>query len=165
VRVVLPAHDAPVPSSHVDIQPSPPPRGEGRTILVVDDEPDVRDLVASQLRFHGYEVVVAQDGVEALGQLEAHDVHLVLTDVRMPRMGGAELVQEVRRKYPACGLVMMSGHDSGDSLEIPTPSLSKPFRRQQLLQVVHDALPRAGKTQRAAPMPSKPMKPGWNSRD
>jgi chemotaxis protein histidine kinase CheA len=86
------------------------------TVLVVDDSPIIRDLVAEVLRSHGLLVVEAADGVEALALLrERSDITLVVTDVEMPRMDGLELIRQIRaergRRLPA---VVVSARGSDD---------------------------------------------------
>ncbi len=75
------------------------PRG-GSTVLVADDSPVIRDLVAEALRSHGLRVLEAADGEEALAILAAHhEVRLLVTDVEMPRLDGIGLIREVRAHY------------------------------------------------------------------
>jgi len=84
-----------------------------RTVLVVDDDPDIVEVVSFLLGLHAVPVVVARDGVEALERLrESNDVGLVLLDLMMPRMSGADVLRAVRRD-PALArtpIVVMSGN-------------------------------------------------------
>jgi two-component system response regulator AtoC len=73
-----------------------------RTILVVDDEPRLREVIASALEDLGYRTLLAESGEAAIGVIEADDVDLVLTDLRMPVMDGRELLHQVRNRWPAC---------------------------------------------------------------
>lgn len=87
-----------------------------KTVVVADDSPVIRDLVAEALRSHGLRVLEAADGLEALELVEEHpDVDLVVTDVEMPRMDGVGLITELRkrpgRRIPAV-VVSMRGSDS-----------------------------------------------------
>lgn len=66
-------------------------------VLVVDDDPDIRDIVALVLELHGVRCVTASDGVEALAALHMHDdIGLVLLDLMMPRMSGLEVLAEMK---------------------------------------------------------------------
>src|SRR5690348_14177329 len=66
------------------------------SVLVVDDEPDKRLLLAYALRGEGYEVFTAEDGVEGLNAVELYQPDLIVTDVMMPRMDGYEMIRRVR---------------------------------------------------------------------
>ncbi|MGB8508599.1 MAG: diguanylate cyclase, partial [Pyrinomonadaceae bacterium] len=70
--------------------------GSKFNILVVDDEPDKRELIAVALRYEGYEVQTAVDGVEGLAAVESCQPDLIITDVMMPRMDGYEMIRRVR---------------------------------------------------------------------
>lgn len=65
-------------------------------ILVAEDEPDIRDLIAITLQFHGYEVVSTRDGIEAIEVAQTDNFDLILMDVRMPRMTGYEACRRLR---------------------------------------------------------------------
>jgi chemotaxis protein histidine kinase CheA len=94
-----------------------PRTGFGKTVLVVDDSPVVRDLIADALRAHGIRVIEAADGEEALSKLAAHpSVDLVVTDFEMPRLDGIGLMRALRarggaRRIPAV-VVSMRGNDA-----------------------------------------------------
>jgi CheY-like chemotaxis protein len=104
------------------------------TLLVVDDDPDVRDLTAEILRERGYRILEAGSGEEAV-RLAAdypRTIHLLLTDVLMPRMDGPTLADLLRARRPGMKVLFMTGY-SGRSLsadgELPsgTEVLAKPF--------------------------------------
>lgn len=80
------------------------------TILVVDDEEDFRFILRDHFEDRGYEVAEAADGVEALEVFDSRPVDLVLTDIRMPRMSGEELIVELRRKRPFLPIIGVTGH-------------------------------------------------------
>jgi hypothetical protein len=114
------------------------------TILLVEDEPTVRDLVGRQLADAGYRVVPAADGQEALERYEAGGavVDLVITDVVMPRVGGLELVMRLRTMAPGLRVLFVSGY-TGDLVapdELPGDFLQKPFSIATLLAAVRKAL-------------------------
>ncbi|HEX4144978.1 MAG TPA: ATP-binding protein [Pirellulales bacterium] len=134
--------------------PSPLATGQG-TVLVVEDDPDVRRLIETTLTGCGYDVHVAADGREALRLCEALTPPplLVLTDVVLPRMGGRQLGDHVRAKLPATKLLYMTGHDdsAAEGSLAPTADdvvLRKPFSpstlaravRRLLVDSVHDRM-------------------------
>lgn len=81
--------------------------GQAR-ILVVDDEPEVRQLVTDYLEAQGYQVLTAASGAEALAAVAAQHPHLVLLDIMMPRMNGLEALQRIRQLDPTVGIIMLT---------------------------------------------------------
>jgi DNA-binding NtrC family response regulator len=81
-----------------------------KTILVVDDEPGIRETYAAIFRIRGYEVLTAKDGVEALEILSTTRAHVLVSDLKMPRMNGFELLSVVRDRFPEMGVIAISGH-------------------------------------------------------
>jgi CheY-like chemotaxis protein len=134
----------------------PPPSlaglsGHGDLILVVDDEPAIRDATRRALTKQGYKVLTAPDGVEALKLFHQHagEIRLILTDMMMPRMAGTQLVREIRQSgarvkvIAATGLISDSCADGRfDELHSLNVSafLEKPFHIVQLLQAIRTAL-------------------------
>ena len=115
-----------------DPQPFPP-------ILVVDDDPDVRDVLAEYLIRRGYGVLLAIDGADALERLEENPtLRLVISDVRMPRLSGLELAEHAARLYPDVRVVLISGYFQEQAAG--TRFLQKPFTMQQLADVVQAEL-------------------------
>lgn len=117
------------------------------TILVVDDEPELREVCRAALAGQGYDVLQAGDGVEALDLLErnAGRIDLVISDAVMPRMGGRELLWEVARRYPQIPVLLASGilndPDVSYGLESPPAAfVSKPFDPRALVQTVRETL-------------------------
>ena len=109
------------------------------TVLVVEDEPAVREVVADLLQDEGYAVRQAADGLEAIAELEVDDVDLVLSDVQMPRLDGRSLARRLRRQGHAVPVVLMSAVD----VEVDLPGvrfLPKPFDRDHLLHTIGSAL-------------------------
>ncbi|MDQ8153044.1 MAG: two-component regulator propeller domain-containing protein [Gemmatimonadota bacterium] len=143
-RVYFPRVEGSVAPS-VIAAPLVAPHGSER-VLLVEDEQAVRDTVERTLRTLGYSVVTARDGLEALQVLEAEQarIDLVLTDVRMPQMGGIALAEEVRRRWPTLRLVFMSGHSealvSGAPMLAGTMLLRKPFVAAELAVALRGAL-------------------------
>ena len=131
-----------------------PPGGEH--ILVVDDDPMVLRLVCATLKGAGYRPQPAADAAEALAafaRAAADPFRLVLSDVRMPRMGGLELARRLRERDPAVHVVFMSGQVGEDFPPSGPPAgdvalVSKPFRPEGLLRAVRAALD--GRTRPAA---------------
>ena len=109
------------------------------TILVVDDEPDLRALVATLLEEEGYAVKQAPDGVAALQEVAADGIDVILTDVRMPRLDGVNLIRLLRRQGIATPVVVMSAtHAQPD---VPgVPFVAKPFAPDHLLATITMAL-------------------------
>jgi PAS domain S-box-containing protein len=122
------------------------PRGNGELILVVDDEPDVREVTSAILAHHGYRVLTAGDGAEAVTLLapRSTEVKLVVTDLQMPHLDGASLASVVRRLNPAIRILVMSGMDSARTSEaiqrIAGTFLAKPFKSDELLAAVSTLL-------------------------
>ncbi len=83
-------------------------------ILVVDDEPDVRLLLAREIGDRGYEVVAAMDGAQAMAEMDRGDFDVVLTDIRMPGMDGLGLTEWIKRTRPDTDVIVMTGYESPD---------------------------------------------------
>ncbi|HEV2150613.1 MAG TPA: response regulator [Longimicrobiaceae bacterium] len=118
-----------------------------RTILVVDDEPEMRDVCRAALTREGFDVLEAEDGVEALALLERRggDVDLVVSDAVMPRMGGRELIWEMSRRFPRIPVLLASGiladPDASYGLDVaPAAFVPKPFDPAELVRTVREAL-------------------------
>lgn len=117
--------------------------GGGEGVLVVDDEPAVRDMIAQILRGQNYHVLVAANGVEALEVFQEHrgEVQLVLSDLMMPRMGGLPLARALRSLEPQLKIITMSGLAADDrhaelrSIGV-TDILPKPCGGRVLLEAV-----------------------------
>jgi CheY-like chemotaxis protein len=101
-------------------------------ILVVDDEPMLRRLIARALRDCGYEVVEAGDGMAAYELARAQHFDLVVTDSRMPKLAGSELVALLRVLNPSLPIIHLSGSHGQSSAALDTPddvpTLYKPFK-------------------------------------
>ncbi len=119
----------------------------GETILIVDDEPSAREILRALLETEGYRVLEASGGAEALVVLEGGPVALALADLNMPDMGGLELLREIRLRFPATGVVVLSGGDQEGPVVASLQAgaldyLSKPVTRQALTASVQGALGR-----------------------
>jgi two-component system cell cycle sensor histidine kinase/response regulator CckA len=119
------------------------PRGH-ETILLVEDEPAVRQLFASALTRAGYRVHEARNGQEALKVFEqvGSSIDLLLTDMRMPYMGGAELAQRLSAGAGRFRLLYISGYPGTPDAEHTEDFLAKPFSREELLKKVRQVLDR-----------------------
>ena len=115
------------------------------TILLVEDEPLLREGVQEVLEVHGFQVIAVPDGLQALQWLEQQPVTLVISDLGMPNGDGLEFVQRVREKFPALPVITTSGSSDAvmsrlgiDSLQVPgaTASITKPFKSADLLDLI-----------------------------
>src|SRR3954452_17402137 len=90
---------------------SPVPRANGELILVVDDQQDIRDLLATVLSDHGYRTLLAVDGADALAVFKPHadTIAAVITDLNMPHVEGASLADLLRRMRAEIPVLFMSG--------------------------------------------------------
>ena len=85
-------------------------------ILVVDDDPAVRESLRMLLVAAGYDVATADDAVSAVSHLSRAIPDLIVTDLNMPRMSGVELISHVRSRHPSISIVAMSGDFHGDAV-------------------------------------------------
>jgi len=114
-------------------------------VLVVDDDPGVRYTLREILAGEGLEVEEAGDGVEALERLQARPAPLLLTDLRMPRLDGMELLREVLAKSPSTRVVLITAHGSEREAVLAMKAgafdyFKKPFETEELLAVVRRAV-------------------------
>ena len=121
------------------------PRAVGRTVLLAEDEPALRQIVDRVLKGAGYRVLVASDGVEALRVSREHagPIDLLVADVVMPRMGGMELAAGLVTERPRTRVLLMSGYavDSGaPAVLAKVPFLAKPFTPAELLAAASAAV-------------------------
>jgi len=118
------------------------------SILLVDDEPLLRQNLSRFLEMLGHDVLVAANGKEALSVIEDSPVDLVVTDVNMPDMDGLELINALRGRTPPLPIIVMSGggrFDKSMLLQSATVlgavvSLAKPFSLEELKGAVEGAL-------------------------
>ena len=114
------------------------------SILLVEDEPAVRQLFALALTRAGYTVYEARNGQEALKLFDQHGdtIDLLLTDMRMPYMGGAELAHQLRGRRRTLKLLCISGYPGSLDDDLASDFLAKPFSRDDLLAKVREVLDR-----------------------
>jgi len=118
-----------------------------KTIMAVDDSASVRQMVAFTLRSAGYQVIEAIDGQDALGRLQG-PVHLVITDLNMPRMDGIQLIRSIRAQaaYKYVPILMLTTESQEEKKREgraagATGWIVKPFQMEQLLAVIRKVLP------------------------
>ncbi|MCO6401822.1 MAG: PAS domain S-box protein [Verrucomicrobia bacterium] len=135
VRAGLPMNPPPAASSQ--------PARARRTILLVDDDLSVRKMISRTLVEEGYNVLEARDGEEAIGvlRLTGSDINLVLSDIVMPKVDGAELARLLRTEFPALPVIFMTGFCAdekvvGLDLREGVNLICKPFHPSQLFAMV-----------------------------
>jgi two-component system, OmpR family, response regulator len=125
---------------------------EKRTVLVVDDEEYIRDLVRTALSFSGFDVAVAADGVTALNETQRLRPHLVILDVTMPGFNGFEVVRRLRDAGDSTPVIFLTARDSAeDKLSGFTKGgddyVTKPFSLEELVARVEAVLRRTAPTE------------------
>lgn len=115
------------------------------TILVIDDEKNIRDGLAADFEMDGYEVKTAADGKEGLALLSKGDIDLVITDLRMPGISGEDVLKKVTAEMPGIPVIVLTGHGSIDSAVDAMRNgaydfLTKPLNLDQLGMIVKRAL-------------------------
>jgi nitrogen regulation protein NR(I) len=113
-------------------------------VLIVDDEVNIRRVLAAMLKREGYEVTTAADGEQALGVLHKTPVHVVVTDLVMPRMGGMDLLRRVSGDFPDVPVIVITAHGSVDSAVAALKAgafdyITKPFEQEDLKKVIAKA--------------------------
>ncbi len=147
-RIYFPAEVSP-PS--IDAAPVSTPaiqaRGNGDLILVVDDEPSIRNMSAAILTRHGYRVLTAADGAEGVSLFapRSREIRIVVTDLNMPNLDGAAFASVIQRLNPAVKIIAVSGLGQETEARESTQHfadafLVKPFRPEALLAAVYDLL-------------------------
>ncbi|MDI1315596.1 PAS domain S-box protein [Prosthecobacter sp.] len=149
-EIYLPAAPDAVAAS-IAAPPMEAPRGQGELILVVDDEEVIREVVQKTLCAHGYRVITAGDGTEAIAQFSQNrgEVKAVLTDIMMPFMDGVTLSRTLKKMDPSVQIIATSGMGSAKgrqdkatalaSLQINT-FLNKPYSANEILTAISELL-------------------------
>ncbi len=149
--LTLPAGD--VDDASLALAPAPAPSVAKRSILIVDDEPDIRDALAEILAGARQRVVTAASGSEALDRLAKESFDAILTDVRMPDLDGRELYEEILRRWPgrAGRVVFVTGDTLASSLRdfvkaSGRPVIEKPFLPGEVRRVIAELAAAGGTT-------------------
>jgi DNA-binding NtrC family response regulator len=116
-------------------------------LLIVDDEPGIRALLALVFTNAGYAVCAAGNADEALAACAAEPFNVVLSDVRMPGRDGHELMREVVQRYPTTRTVLMSGYDDIQCrgcgyASVPCVLLQKPFNPKEVVSLIDEIVGR-----------------------
>jgi signal transduction histidine kinase/CheY-like chemotaxis protein len=145
-EIYLPQDSGSVSRAELDAKPTAVPDGN-ETIILAEDEPGVRELACQFLRVKGYTVLEAKDGHEALEVAALHPgtIHLLLSDMVMPKMNGGDLAGRLKAIRPNIKIAFMSGYSEfsrGEmGIQFPhAPILQKPFSPATLVGVVREAL-------------------------
>jgi len=111
-----------------------------KRVLVVDDAPAIRDIIARVLRAAGHEVTLAVDGADGLRRFRGDHWDVIITDFQMPNMNGEEMTAAIKAEDPEMVVIMVTG--SQGIVQNPGAFhafIAKPFRRQELLEIVQSA--------------------------
>lgn len=116
-----------------------------KRILIVDDEPSIRMVLRAHLTRSGYQVTAAENGAEAIALLRNEEFHLVVSDLKMPIVGGMELLSHCREVYPGLPVVLITAHGTVDSAVAAIKSgahdyVTKPFDSDELLPIIRKGL-------------------------
>jgi len=117
---------------------------ETLTVLVVDDEAILRNLLDKILKREGYSVFLASSAQEALQILSDDEIDIVLSDVKMPEMDGFALLREIKKSYPQTGTIMMTGYEDAfsvkDALLLGADDyITKPFKSIEVSMIIERA--------------------------
>lgn len=116
------------------------------TILVIDDDPDIRDLIKTTLESAGHKVILAVDGRDGVQHYRTKGADLVITDLFMPHQEGLETIKQLRMEFPDVRIVAISGKPTGGTMLSvaqhlgATAVLPKPFLPDELLKLVEQTL-------------------------
>jgi two-component system, cell cycle sensor histidine kinase and response regulator CckA len=145
-KIYLPRLDQKVDQTQVPHRAVELPSGTG-TVLLTEDEQDVREIAREFLESGGYRVIEARDGAEAIELARKHrgEIQLLVTDMVMPGMTGQELAVKLQREHPGLCVVFMSGYSEHAATEMANadPSvrlLTKPFSRAAILRTVGESI-------------------------
>jgi len=136
------------------------PAVERERILVIDDAPDALELIERNLTASGYQVFTAPGAVEAIRILDGTPVDLVITDLKMPKVSGLDLIQHVRENFKDTEVMMITGYPTVEGAVAAVKAgsqeyLTKPFTDEELLSAVRSALDILQARQNAQSAPSR----------
>ncbi|MFY9316320.1 MAG: HD domain-containing phosphohydrolase [Burkholderiales bacterium] len=118
------------------------------SLLCVDDEPNILNALRRLFRPQGYRILVANSGAEGLAQLEREPIDVVISDMRMPEMSGAEFLEKVRGRWPDSVRILLTGYSEIESTVAAINAgqiaryVSKPWNDDEMLLIVREALER-----------------------
>ena len=143
-KVYLPAVNSQIISKNSYIKI---PRGNGELVLVVDDEPSIREITKTSLESYNYEVMTASDGIEAVALFAQYKnkIKAAIIDMMMPNMDGSTTISTLLRMNPLLPIVAVSGLATSEQVSIDKNSqifafLPKPYTAQELLNCVYKVL-------------------------
>jgi two-component system sensor histidine kinase EvgS len=146
-RIYFPRHSAGMPDTIQEKPAALMPRGSGETLLVVEDEASILDMLESMLKSLNYTILTANSPGRAMAAALSHDnqIHLVITDVVMPEMNGRDLAGHISSLYPDIQILFMSGYTANviahqGVLDEGVHFIQKPFSMQELAAKVHEVL-------------------------
>ncbi len=145
VRLLFRKADGPIDEAAADdAEPTSPAAAPGpRSVLVIDDDPDVRAFIAATLEEQGYQVRQAADGREGMSLFTRHKPDLVIVDFIMPGLSGADVAHKLLAKRPGQPILFVSGYSETEAVRRVAPDvplLAKPFRADALERAVRGAL-------------------------
>ncbi len=123
------------------------PNRQSASVLVIDDDPDVRGFIVAALEEQGYRVRNASDGAEGLAEVERQKPDLVIVDFIMPGISGAEVANRIRAQLPDQPILFVSGYNETEAVKRTAPDaplLAKPFRADALTKAVRAAITQQG---------------------
>ena len=134
-----------------------------KTLLIADDEPNIRRVLQAIFVKDGYEVQVAENGVKALEWASANPVSLLITDLIMPDMNGVELIQKVKQKHPEAVAIVITAYATiktcVDAMRFGASDyITKPFDMDEIRAVVKRAVARAAEASSAGTAPKSSSK-------
>ncbi|MCX6885418.1 MAG: response regulator [Verrucomicrobia bacterium] len=145
-RVFLPMAAGSLPLPAIPVAHHTKETGVG-TVMVIDDDDSLRELIGSSVVMMGFTVIEACDGVEALELFRRHheEIRLVISDLSMPRMDGWQTLEALRKVTPGIPVILSSGHSeslvmSGAHTELPQNFLMKPYELNQLRSAIFSIL-------------------------
>ncbi|MCC5638869.1 PAS domain S-box protein [Nostoc sp. CHAB 5844] len=143
-KVYLPAVNTDVTETWANVEI---PKGQGEWILIVDDEAAIREITASSLENHHYQVVRARDGMEAIAVYTEHQnkISAAIIDMMMPNMDGATTIRTLQKINPQLPIIAVSGLATSEQVPTnegsgPIAFLLKPYTTPELLQILHKIL-------------------------
>jgi DNA-binding NtrC family response regulator len=120
--------------------------GPMANVLVIDDDPDIRELLKTELEAAGHKISLAVNGREGVQRYKKSHIDLVITDLFMPEQEGLETIKQLRMEFPEVSIIAMSGKPTGGTMLSvakrmgATAVLQKPFQIQELLKAIEQAL-------------------------